>query len=407
MEGNPHRYGPWVKGLNTMRADHELGLDELRAAINVDITAAGTARQRKGYSLVYSGSNVHSVGPSLLFCEGGSLKRYDPAAGTASTLRTGLAPGRRVVYEDLNETIYWSNGTLTGRVTKSDFVNHAWGLPFPDAPIAIASSGGTLDAGSYQVMCSFQTADGEESGTGLAATVSVSASGSISVTSVPQPESGQGVTRVNVYVSQANGKTAYLHGYVAVGTAAYTILSTASTAREARNRFMTAPPAGNLISSRNGRIYIAKDNELHWTEPLGYGLYDPMRNYALLDSDIRVMGCVTEGTWIVTENITYFLAGDNPNEATLDPQADYSAPMQQVVHIPNTNDIAWLSHRGWVIGTTNGQLKNISDERVQTNLTAVYAPTMYREQDGIRQLVGLAAGSASRPVNSTDFNNAL
>ena len=135
------QFGPWPKGLNTVSRDTELGVDELRAAVNVDITNAGRLVQRGGSVRKYSGSDCHSIGPNLLFVEGVELKKLDPRTFAAATLATGLTPGARTVYEAVNDQIFWTNGYQSGRMD-ADFTNHPLGLPVPEVSTAAPASGG-------------------------------------------------------------------------------------------------------------------------------------------------------------------------------------------------------------------------------------------------------------------------
>ena len=232
--------------------------------------------------------------------------------------------------------------------------------------------------------------------------------GSITLSGIAQPVAGQGIAKINIYVSASGGEVMYLHGYVAVGVTTYLIQSVEVTTREAPHRFLTGPPAGALLTSDSGRIYMAIDNMLAWTDPLGYSLFNPMRNYAMLDSDIKVLQAVPQGLWIVTEfGGTFWLQGANPNEAQLLPKADYSAPLQSAVSIKDDNSIAWISYRGWVIGTKDGQLKNLSDDRIGVNQTGDRAITLYREKNSIKQLVGLVSGSTQPSINADDYDTAL
>jgi len=414
MTGSPNKaiekedgitFGPWKKGLNTLHQDSELERDELRWAMNVDITNGGHVRRRKGSYSVYSGAGIHSVGPSLLFAEGANLKRYDPKADAATTLYSGLTPGLGLVYERVNDQIYWSNTVQTGRVDSGTFTNSPWGLQVPNAPTAVAASGGILTIGSYQIVISYSNAAGEESGTGVPTVVDVPINnGAIAITVLPQPQSGQGITTINVYVSSCNGGEAYWHGSVATGVTTYAITSVDVTKRSARNRYLTPPPAGKLLSNESGRIYIAVGSSIHWTEPLGYNLYNPARNSLTLDGDIKVMRAVAGGIWAVTDGATFWLPGDDPSTFKLEPKADYSAPLQTAVDIPDTKGVAWLSYRGWVTGSQDGELKNLAENRVGVNQSPTRAVTLYREQNSIRQFVGLVAGSTKPVVNSDDFN---
>ena len=405
------RFGPWPKGLNTMAPDPALGRDELRKAINVDILTDGRSRQRPGFTRGYASSApTHSVfgfGSVILFVEGSTLKWWNPVQNTFGTLQTGLQLGARVAYENVNGSVYWTEGTNTGRID-ANLVSTPWGFAVPNAPVVAYASGGVLPQGQYQVLCAYATALGEESGTSLATFVTTPSDNcQLNLTSIQQAPAGQGITTINVYVSQANGAIAYYHGSVPVGATTYTIQSTAATGREARNRFLVKPPPGNLLTYRRGRILIAAGSVMFLTNPLNYGLYDPSSGYAMMDSTIQVMRAVTGGVWLVTLTGTYFLRGDRPEDFTLDRQADFSAPMQKAVDILDDNDVAWLSHRGWVRGTSEGELKILGEERVQTNLTYGWAPSILRESAGHRQTLALAPGSAKPPVNATDFNSAF
>jgi hypothetical protein len=400
----PFRFGPWKKGLNTLQQDSELDPDELRFASNVDITNDGHLRRRRGSYQAYAGTNVHSVGIDLLFAEGSSLKRFNPATSSASTLKSGITPMLPIVYEEVNDWIYWTNGIDSGKVDGT-YTNYPWGLQVPNAPVGTAGGGGILVAGRYQLCLSYSHTNGEESGTGLAAIVDVATNGSITV-ALNQPQSGQGIATINIFVSAPNGEVMYFHGSVATGTTTYMIQSVELTTREARNRFLTAPPAGKILTSRFGRMYIASGNVVYWTEPFAYSLFDPMRNYAVFDSEVKVMRAVSNGLWIVTAYGTFWMPGDNPNQAHLQQQAEYSAPLQTAIDIPDTNSVAWLSYRGWVIGTQDGQLQNLSDQRVGVNQSGQRVITLYREKNGIRQFVGLVSGSLEPSVNSEDYLDA-
>lgn len=403
----PFAFGPWPKGMNTVNPDPELKKNELRIAVNVDITDRGTLRRRGGAARVYQATNCHSAGPKMLFVTESTMKRYDPDTNSVVTVRTGLSPQARVCYVEVNDDIYWSNGVESGIIDNATFTNRPWGLEVPNSPVLAAATGGTLDAGIYQVVCGFRKASGEQSGLGLAATVTAVANDAIAITAIPQPTSGQGVTTVDVYVSQANGQEVYYHGTVPVGTLTYAILNTSTTTRTGRFQFMTKPPAANLLAFRRGRIYGASVNTVWFTEPLAYGLHDPVRNFWTFENPVMVMAEVDNGMWIVIQDHTYFISGDNPHDIKLNQQADFSAPMQNALHIPKSNDIAWLSHRGWCQGTNDGNIKLLSGDRVQINETSEWAPTMYRQHNGIRQFVGLTRGSPVVPANSSDFETAL
>ncbi len=72
------------------------------------------------------------------------------------------------------------------------------------------------------------------------------------------------------------------------------------------------PPAGHIIEHFNGRIYIAQDSLLWWTEPFGYNWVDHSQNLIVLPSRITMVRGVTDGLYVSTLHETYFLAGAGP-----------------------------------------------------------------------------------------------
>ena len=68
----------------------------------------------------------------------------------------------------------------------------------------------------------------------------------------------------------------------------------------------------------------------------------------------------------------------------------------------NSNDIAWFSARGLVVGTQDGQVKNTQEETVAVGAAQTGA-TLYREQDGMRQLVSSLAGAQTSRAAADSF----
>lgn len=77
-----------------------------------------------------------------------------------------------------------------------------------------------------------------------------------------------------------------------------------------------AVPTGKLLGSVNGRIFVAKDNVLFWTQPFAFYCMNPL-DYAQFDSPIQTLSCLDDGIWIGTLTGIYFLAGRNPKDFTL------------------------------------------------------------------------------------------
>lgn len=116
------------RGMNNLAPDSELAVMTnrgqegwyLRDAVNVD-TMGGQMKRRRGTVKVLAGSDCHSLwsdGTQQLFVDGTQLKQMFGAVTslTSLTLMSGLAPGRRVSYAKVNDSVYFSNGVMIARL---------------------------------------------------------------------------------------------------------------------------------------------------------------------------------------------------------------------------------------------------------------------------------------------------
>lgn len=126
MASKPIVIGPFPLGMDNRRPDFKLALADgghaLRDALNVDVTPQGTVKTRAGYALAESGVDCHSAwapigGAYGLFCDSGDLYRID-VADDGSTTRNQIASGygriTPVVYAQVNEAVYFTDGIRVG-----------------------------------------------------------------------------------------------------------------------------------------------------------------------------------------------------------------------------------------------------------------------------------------------------
>lgn len=123
------RIGPFPLGMDNRRADFNLALgrDEggghlLRDALNVDVTPQGTIKTRAGYALAEAGADCHSAwapidGAYGLYCDSGDIFRLDVSpdgSTTRSQVATGYGRITPVVYTQVNEAVYFTDGIRVG-----------------------------------------------------------------------------------------------------------------------------------------------------------------------------------------------------------------------------------------------------------------------------------------------------
>lgn len=385
MSTNTAPIGPFV-GINNRLPDHQLGVvergrkagDYLRNAVNVDLTAAGTLQRRKGSTLVVPGSDCHSLwsdGEKAFYVDGTNLKRF-----TGEVVATGLAYGRPVSFcKAPTSDVIWTDGVRLEAIGKGSLA-----VPTPNpAPTVTASTGGALHAGHYQVCITAVAADGRESGSTWPVQVQVQDSGRIEVSGLPG-------TLVNIYVSPLNGDTLYLTASTTASSYIIPVMGVQGAQCPTLN--LRPLPSGRFVCEYHGRLLVADASGLYYSEPWAYGLYNPLRGYIPL-AGITLLEPGQTGVYVATADKTYWLSGLDVDQVERAVELlPYGAVEGSAAHLENSNDIAWFSSRGLVIGTQDGQVKNMQEENVAVGAAQAGA-TLYREQDGMRQLVAAVSGA--------------
>ena len=390
--------GPFA-GVNNRLPDHQLTIvnrgqkagDYLRNAVNVDLTAAGTLQRRKGSTLAVPGTRCHSLwsdGEQAFYVDGDTLYQYP-----RTVLRSGLVPGRRVSYcETTAGDVIWSNGTVMERIRAG--VSAPLGLPVPNpAPIVTASTGGGLNAGVYQVAITATNADGEESGATWPVQVVVADGGRIEVTGLPG-------TLTNIYVSPLNGDKLYL---AATTTASSYIIPIMGTLRQSLQTLGLRPmPAGEIVREHGGRLLVVSGSTLYYSEPFGYGLHDPLRGRIPFGGRITLLAPVEGGCYVGTETETFWLPGGDIEKTEVVELLPYGAVPGTDTALENEPGVAWMSTRGLIVADAQGQAKNVQEATVAVGPAQIGA-TLYREQDGMRQLVAAVSGAQESRAAANSF----
>lgn len=401
----------WSKGVDNVREEYDLDKKSLRKALNVDITGSGKLRRRDGYSLLVAGTDVHSLwsyGDTVLFVADGALKYMQAGIWVAQELLTGFSADP-VSYEGLGQYVYFTNGTLFGRVdTLGATASFGWGVADPGGqPTATAVNYGGLSEGTYQIAVTFRSTDGLESGSTLAVAVAVEAGGGVQLTDIPQ---GDGAT-VRVYASTANGTSEELwfHSEYAMGTTE-AFLTKVTSGKPLVTQHLEALPPGQLIRRFQGRLYVAQGSFLLFSDPLRFHLWAADDNYIVFPERITALEPTHDGLYVVAGK-TYFLAGTDPKQFHLREVAPTGAAEGTGTQVPGVvfpdlktaHPVAyWFSERGPVVGMPGGQIVYLLDGRIAVN-QYLRGSTLLREQHGVRQLITTLQGpGASSGFAATD-----
>lgn len=400
----------WPGGVDNRSPEQALTRDDqgkaviaLRAAENVDLTTAGKARRRGGYGQMLAGGLVHSLWreplwPFALVVIDGALCAFT-GGDTATTIIGGLEPGLPVSYALAADKVYWSNGQQRG-VVLADGTAAPWGCPAPGGqPTVTALDTGGLDAGTYQVAVTWQLAIGEESGAALASTVTVPAGGGIALADIRAPED-PAVASVRVYVSPADGDVLYHTVDLAPGLPAATV-GKGRRGMPLATQFLETMPAGQIVRWFNGRLYVASDHVLCWSEALRYGLTHPVNNRMTFGGGplelVEPVGAGTEapGVYAAAGKRTYWLGGTDPATWTQRIAYPHGAVAGtglvvagDVFGLDSSAPVAyWMADNGVaVLGLPGGQVLPLRDKQVVGPL-AKRGASLLREQAGLRQVV--------------------
>lgn len=406
----------WPAGIDNLSPEQDLTRDPdgvvsaVRMAENVDLSRDGKPRRRAGRTRVLSAARVHSLWhagawPFALYVADDQLMAFQPGENYA--VAGGLSQGWPVSYALAADKVYWSNGFQTGVVLPDGSVA-PWGCKGPGGtPTLTAVPGaGALDAGTYQVAMTFQLASGEESGASLAATIDVPEGGGIALSDIPAPLD-DGVARARIYVTGAQGDVLYHAMDLAPGLPA-AMLGQGPRGKMLDTQFLTPMSAGSIVRWFAGRLYVAAADVLAWSQALRYGLHHPAFNRIRFGAAIDMVQPVASGgdgagLYVAAGDRVYFLAGADP--ATFTQAIARSrgvvpcsalAVEASVFGVQQGGEVAYWMGRDGVpcLGLPGGQVMPLREGQVVAP-QAASAASLYREQNGLRQVV--TALSQSRP----------
>lgn len=378
--------GPFA-GIGNRRPEFSM-FDEARGyflthAENVDLDTDGSLVVRREPELVQAMTAPHSMFGRLMVRASTLYSITLPSY--AETFKRLLSSNAPMSYAEINGSIYFSNGTDSGRVD-ADGTVRPWGLPTPAAP-TVSGIAGTLFAGKYQVQTSYSNSTtGEEGGTSPATSFELSAAGALRVT---LPGATDGASHVNVYVSSVNGGICLFQTSVAAGTATADITAIAMNKREATARTEAPLPAGSRIFEFNGRLCAASGKDLFVGLPYRPGYYLPLAGRITFPGNISVAVGNQSGIFVAAGNKTYFIAGGDPEQAEmLRDVLPYGAVPGTEFVIPDKENIVvgWMGAKGFVFGASDGSVKAVTSDDVDVGTLPASGTSAVFESHGRRRV---------------------
>jgi hypothetical protein len=389
----------WTGGVNNIATDLALPTDRygngvtLRDAVNVDVLTLGNVRRRSGVRQVVIDANAHSVFATdtlMIWATPTSLRVADVNFKITVVLND-VRLKKPISYVTVNGRTYFSNENING-IINADGTYEPWGIVPPAVPPTLSGAAGNRQ---YSVTCTFVTFTGEESGAPLASTIGIGDVPTINVLNIPQ-SSDPRVVSTRLYVTNIDGGMFYRAVDVPKGQTSIAINGFFSSGATLKTQFMQPPPTGQLLTYNNGVIFIASGSNVFHTAPLRYGAYRPDEHFYMYPERVTLVKAVDDGVYVSSDNI-YFLAGATTGEVVQRHVAVGKAIEGAHCDLPNTDDVMFVTDRGFMRATNSGQLKNLTEEQIALNFYDRGA-LGYSELNGHKAVFAIFDGVKSNPA---------
>lgn len=373
--------GPWPAGIDMVSELTDLADGAVADAVNGVLVKGGTFIRREGESLVVA-DDMHSVwsyGSTTFAMRGATLGTTDILNGIPTFTPIGDLPANLPVsYEVLNGEIVLSN--LSGMYRLSAGAIVPLGVEMPGAFAVVPQDAGGLQAGRYGVAISYVLASGEEGGMSSTVFADVEPGQGLWV-SLPTPIE-TATARINIYCTAPGGAELRYAASVPAGTWGAGISADTKLGGVADNQFLSKLPNGRFIGLWQGRLLSARGHALYWSEPMRYGLYNPVNNFVQFENEIGFIGTMPGGIFVGTLDGVYFLAGSTPSDWKLT-KVDLDTPMlggclrvsveafnKEEELFPAGTDyvIAWLGGSGFHFGLPSGDVVRPQNDRITLDL---------------------------------------
>lgn len=383
------------KGINNVLPSSKSLDGYLKELVNFDIDKSNNLTKRKGFVLKDSG-NYHSLWSdslNMFAVSNGDLVQIREDTSKA-TLVSSIGDNK-VTYDTIDGTYYYTSKFKSGQIRNG--VAYPWGISPPNLQLTLSENPvGTLTKGYYQVVLTYETLDGRESGAGVATTIELSDNTLINISNI-QASTNTEVAYINIYVTDVNGDTFYRVNQIANATASLTIGDARNGDRALSTFGLYPAPNGSIVRWAHGRLWIVQDNIVWWSEPYQYDHFKLKSNYWYFDKEVTALCPTPGGMWVSSDKI-YYASGKDPSEARLSEKG-----LAQVVRgsdvkfsgayvfIDNTPlGYKWLvtTDRGMFVLFNDGVILNLTEQNVSMP-TAKDAAAAFIQEDGINRYVSL------------------
>lgn len=381
------------RGLQNVSDPLRLGLGWLAQADNLDITDTGALIKRGGYRRVLTDAITSAFATvdhaRMYLVDGAGNLKTMARQNSAVTLKTGLAVSSPMQWAEVNDQVYFTNGTDSG-VIEPDNTVLPWAWTVPGDPTLVAVTG-QLSAGLYRACITYTLPDGRMTGAGGMSELVLPEGSALQVTNIASPTG----LRSNVYLAPADSTVFQL----AVSTTGNTFVWSASPdtlGTDLLNAQLDPLPLGTTaIQAWRSRLYAgqylaqAGQSVVWFSQPLGFHLFDLDTDFVQVPGRITMLAPHPDALIIGTDTRIYAYDGQ-----ALVQLAAYGALPGQHWAIDGARTLFW-SQRGLCVALP---FANLTEARVSFPPGASAGGALI-EQDGQRRYVACVRQSAEPAFN--------
>jgi hypothetical protein len=302
-------------------------------------------------------------------------------------------------YLRIGPRVYYSNAAESGVIENG--ISRSWGLT-PPIRISATETAGMLRAGRYQFALTYMRSDGQESGSSLAGVLELSTTGGLNFSSLPVSTDSDVVAKV-LYLTKVNGETLLRRAEIPNATTSFAVRDEGTSTLPIKTQHLNAPPAGRFLAVYNGRIVLATDRGIAYSEPYAYELFD-RRAILPLEGSVTMVAPVKDGVFVGTDIATIYLEGDDLSRCVLVDKAAYGVIPGTLAYSQSSafgdgskdgNLAIWASDQGLCAGADDGTFRNLTQDRFAYPKQP-YGAAFFRQHRGMNQYIAVLQGTETQ-----------
>lgn len=370
MDGWPGGVNNRIRGTEqgVMREGREMPSSQfLRRALNVDLTGEGHPLRRQGWSrhtpgYIHSAWGSDQLGVFMAVVDGVLCAGDTPADLVAVAEANQYLAMSYVVF---GEMVLAVNGAEGFAYVPSYERALPWSLPKPPAP------------GPNQVAVYVDWRGREHA-------ASVPTDGPGSTTPLPA-----GAESMRTYTAEAIGPVAD----TVVGDAVIDTIYR-DNGLELGTLHLDPMPVGQLVTTANGRVYVAQDDIIWFSEPLQPHVCQSATNLFRAPGPVTLLQGTVDGIFVGHDRGVYFIAGQDPFDSRQVHVSPYAPVRGAVARIPGEKlnvplaevPVWWGADGVLMAGLPGGEVTQLTRDRLAVSKFRAGAVSL-REREGMSHVV--------------------